>query len=125
MKPIIHFAWFTLAVMALIARARIETEWVAVDETDHFTLLAAQGAEAALPRLAEELEANYTRIISDLQVVPKEKYPVHIFSNIETFHWENGQPDVSATHVGTVPGTDIWSAGSSFCCSSSGRAGTG
>jgi RNA polymerase sigma-70 factor (ECF subfamily) len=58
--------------------------------------------------LEKELEANYERITADLKVTPSEKFPVHIFPDIDTFHRTSGQAGASATHVGTTQGIAIW-----------------
>jgi hypothetical protein len=100
--------WCVLAVILLISCARATTEWVRVDETDHFIFFATNGAEDAVPLLAQELEANYDRITRDLQITAAGKFPVYIFEDIDTFHRAEGRPDASPSSIGTVRGIDIW-----------------
>ncbi len=97
-----------LGVISLISCARAKIEWVPVDETDHFTFSATNGAEDAVPLLAQELEANYDRITGDLQITAAEKFPVYIFGDIDMYHQAIGRPDAPESSVGTVQGTAIW-----------------
>lgn len=108
MKQLILFACFVLAVTALVSCSSPKIDWIPVEETEHFKFFAAKGAEDAVPLLAKELEANYDRITTDLQVDTTEKFPVYIFADIDTFHQASGQRGASATHVGTIQGIDMW-----------------
>ncbi len=109
MKQLIHYLYFVLAGLALGACSSSTIEWTLVDESDHFQFFAAKGAEEiSAPLLEKELEASYDRITTDLQVNATEKFPVYIFSNVDSFHKASGQAGASATHVGTTQGSDIW-----------------
>lgn len=108
MKQLILFACLVWAFTALVSCSTPKIEWIPVEESDHFTYFAAKGAEDAVPSLAKELEANYARITSDLQIVTTEKFRVYIFSDIDTFHRASGQSGASATHVGSTQGIDTW-----------------
>jgi hypothetical protein len=107
MKQIILCTCFVL-VIALVPCSSPKIEWTLMDESEHFTFFAAEGAEDSVPLLAKELEANYDRITTDLRVDSTEKFPIYIFADIDTFHQASGQRGASATHVGTTQGTDTW-----------------
>lgn len=108
MKRIICCVCLVLAVVALISCSAPKIEWTLIDESDHFKFFAAKGSEDSAPLLEKELEANYDRITTDLQVDATEKFLVYIFSDIDTFHQASGQRGASATHVGTTQGIDTW-----------------
>ncbi|MFZ5858487.1 MAG: peptidase MA family metallohydrolase [Chloroflexota bacterium] len=108
MKLIIRCACLVFVVTALVSCASPKIEWTLVDESERFTFYAAKGAEDSVPLLAKELESNYDRITTDLQVNTTEKFPIYIFADIDTFHQASGQRGASATHVGTTQGMDTW-----------------
>ena len=108
MKQIIRCACLVWAVVALVSCSSPNIEWVPVDESEHFTFFAANGVEDSIPLLAKELESNYDRITTDLQVDTTEKFRVYIFADIDTFHQASGQRGASAAHVGTTQGIDTW-----------------
>lgn len=108
MKQVILFVFSVLVVIALVSCSTSKIVWVPVHETEHFTFYAAKGEEDSAPLLANELEANYHRITTDLQVNTTEKFLVYIFSDIDSFHRASGQSGASATHVGTIRGIDTW-----------------
>jgi RNA polymerase sigma-70 factor, ECF subfamily len=108
MKEIICYLSFIWIGLALVSCSSSKVEWTLVDESNHFKFFSAKGAEASVPLLEKELEANYDHITTDLQVNPTEKFLVYIFSDIDTFHKASGQRGASATHVGTTQGIDTW-----------------
>ncbi len=107
MKQIAGFVWIILVINLLSGCAQARTEWVKVDETRHFTFYAARGAEAAVPLLAKELEANYDRITDDLQMTPAGKFPFYVYADIDSYHQAIGEPNAPANSIGSAHGTTI------------------
>ncbi len=108
MKLINRILFSTLIILSLVSCVPPKIEWNSADETDHFIFFVTEASKNAVPSLADELEANYTRITQDLQVAPTVKFSVHVFEDVDTFHKEDGRPDASPSSVGTVHGIDIW-----------------
>jgi len=108
MKLTIGIVFSTLIIPSLVSCVSPKIEWNSADVTDHFMFFVTEASKNAAPSLADELEANYTRITQDLQVVPTVKFSVYIFEDVDTFHTADGRPDASPSSVGTVHGIDIW-----------------
>jgi len=108
MKFTNRILFVNLVIVLLVSCASPKIKWNPAGETDHFIFIATEGNENAVPSLADELEANYTRITQDLQVAPTDKFSVYIFGDINTFHKADGRPNASPSSVGTVHGVDIW-----------------
>lgn len=107
MKQVIFCACFDLAVTTLVSCSSPKIDWITVEETEHFAFFAGKRSEEAVSLLAKELETNYDRITADLQVTPTNKFPIYVFSEIETFNQASGQSGASAAHVGDAQGIAI------------------
>jgi len=97
-----------LIMISLLSCSPSKIKWEPASETNHFIFFITEGSKNAIPSLANELEANYTRITQDLQVTPTVKFSVYIFEDVDTFHKTDGRPDASPSSVGTTHGIDIW-----------------
>lgn len=97
-----------LIMISVISCAPTKIKWNSAGETDHFKFFATEASKNAVPSLADELEANYTRITQDLHVAPTVKFSAYVFDDVDTFHKADGRPDASPSSVGTTHGIDIW-----------------
>jgi len=108
MKLTNRILFSTLIMISLTSCSPSKIEWEPASETGHFIFFITEGSQKAVPALADELEANYSRIIQDLQVAPIVKFSVYVFEDVDTFHKADGRPDASPSSVGTTHGIDIW-----------------
>jgi hypothetical protein len=108
MKLVKRVLVFNMIIILLISCAPPKIEWISAGETDHFIFFTTKGSENAVSLLSEKLEANYDRIIQDLQITTTDKFSVYIFEDIDMFHRAEERPNASPSSVGTVRGVDIW-----------------
>lgn len=69
-------------------------------ESDHFILHFYDDDRPVIDKILKNLESNYKRITSLLQVELPEKSVLHIYPSLEIFHEAIGEPEVETWRVG-------------------------